>query len=121
MESILGLLSSYWWAIPLLLCAIMYKWALRFLFGMVIVPEDKIGLIIKKFVLVGKNRALPDGAIIALNGEPGFQAKTLAPGLYFFYFPWQYSIHLQPFIEIQSGKIGLIIAKDGKPLSNPSI
>jgi hypothetical protein len=35
----------------------------------------------KKFVLFGSNRTLPDGAIIALKGEAGYQADTLAPGL----------------------------------------
>ncbi|CAN5579400.1 hypothetical protein BH10BAC2_BH10BAC2_10570 [soil metagenome] len=46
------------------------------------VPENRIGLVTKKFVLVGANRELPDGRIIATKGEAGFQAKTLAPGLY---------------------------------------
>jgi hypothetical protein len=77
-------LSYSWMIIPLLLL-IGYKWTLRVLFGMVIIPEDKIGLVTKKFVLFGANKQLPDGKIIALNGEPGFQADTLAPGLYWSY------------------------------------
>jgi hypothetical protein len=47
---------------------------------MIIVPDDRIGLVVKKFTLYGSKR-LPDGRIIAINGEAGMQAKPLAPGL----------------------------------------
>jgi uncharacterized membrane protein YqiK len=88
---------------------------------MVIIPEDKIGLITKKFVVFGANKSLPDGKIIALNGEPGYQATTLAPGLYWGYWPWQYSIDQSPLIVIPKGKIGLVSSKDGAPLPTGSI
>ena len=63
-----------------LLCIILYRVILRVFFGLVIVPEDRIGLVTKKFVLVG-NQSLPEGRIIATDGEAGFQAQTLAPGV----------------------------------------
>jgi uncharacterized membrane protein YqiK len=88
---------------------------------MVIIPEDKIGLVTKKFVLVGSNRTLPDGKIIALNGEAGYQADTLAPGLYWGYWPWQYTIDHASLTVIPKGKIGLVTAKDGVPLPTGSI
>ena len=74
------LFMSYWWILILLISLLLYKVILRVFFGMVIVPEIRIGLVTKKFVLVGANRELPDGRIIATKGEAGFQAKTLAPG-----------------------------------------
>lgn len=80
---------------------------------MVIVPEDKIGLVTKKFVLFGANKELPDGRIIATNGEAGFQAKTLAPGLYFWMWYWQFDVTMEHFTIIPEGKIGLVLAKDG--------
>jgi uncharacterized membrane protein YqiK len=80
---------------------------------MVIVPENKIGLVTKKFVLFGANRELPDGRIIATKGEAGFQAKALAPGLYWFMWPWQFSVDMASFVIIPEGKIGLILSKDG--------
>jgi len=43
-----SLISNYWWVLVALLCLVLYKYILRFLFGMVIVPEDRIGLITKK-------------------------------------------------------------------------
>ncbi|HET6990460.1 MAG TPA: flotillin family protein, partial [Bacteroidia bacterium] len=87
----------YWWIGLLVICLILYKYILRFLFGMIIVPQDRIGLVTKKFVLVGANRSLPDGRIIATKGEAGFQAKTLAPGLYFGMWFWQYVVTMQQF------------------------
>ena len=110
------LLTAYWWTIPLVLAVISYKWVLRVLFGMVIVPEDKIGLVTKKFVLFGKNKDLPDGRIIALNGEAGYQADGLPPGLKWWYWIWQYSIDMVDFTDVPAGKIGLVVAKDGKEL-----
>jgi len=86
---------GYWWILVVLIFPLFYKFILRVFFGMVIVPENKIGLVTKKFVLVGTNRALPDGRIIATKGEAGFQGKTLAPGLYWGMWPWQYGVEMQ--------------------------
>lgn len=106
-------LTNYWWVIVILVSLLFYKFILRVFFGMVIVPENRIGLVTKKFVLFGANRELPDGRIIATKGEAGFQAKTLAPGLYWGMWPWQYGVVMQPFTVIPEGKIGLILANDG--------
>jgi hypothetical protein len=73
---------TYWWIFLIVLSFLFYKFVLRVFFGMVIVPENKIGLVTKKFVLFGAEKSLPDGRIIATKGEAGYQAKTLAPGLY---------------------------------------
>lgn len=105
--------------IPLFIL-LFYKIILRVFFGVVIVPEDRIGLVTKKFVLLGKQE-LPEGRIIATHGEAGFQAQTLAPGVYFWKWIWQYSISFQPFIVIPTGKIGLILAKDGVELETGRI
>ncbi len=105
--------------IPLFLL-LFYKFILRVFFGLVIVPEDKIGLVTKKFVLFGQQE-LPEGRIIATKGEAGFQAQTLPPGVYFWKWIWQYSITFQPFIVIPTGKIGLILAKDGAELETGRI
>ena len=115
------MLLSYSWTIVPLLAVVFYKFTLRFFFGMIIVPEDKIGLVTKKFVLFGANKSLPDGKIIALNGEAGFQADTLAPGLYWGYWVWQFSIELAHLTVIPKGKMGLLTAKDGKQLPLGSI
>jgi uncharacterized membrane protein YqiK len=104
-----------WWAVPVIVLIVGYKFVLRVFFGMVIVPDDRIGLVIKKYVLSG-NKRLPDGRIIATNGEAGMQARALAPGLYWGMWPWQYSVNMQPFVIIEQGKLGLVKAKDGASL-----
>jgi len=101
-----------WWAVPVIVLLVGYKFVLRVFFGMVIVPDDRIGLVVKKYVLSG-NKRLPDGRIIATNGEAGMQGKALAPGLYWGMWPWQYSVVMQPFTIIEQGKLGLVKAKDG--------
>jgi uncharacterized membrane protein YqiK len=108
----------YWlWIIPVLLILLAYKWFLR-IFGVVIVTQNGIGIVNKKYVLVGANRTLPDGAIIALKGEAGLQCDTLAPGIHFWLWPWQYEIMRENFISINEGEIGIVDARDGKPLSH---
>jgi uncharacterized membrane protein YqiK len=103
-----------------LLCIVLYRIILRVFFGLVIVPEDRIGLVTKKFVLWG-NQSLPEGRIIATDGEAGFQAQTLAPGVYFGKWFWQYAINFQPFTVIPTGKIGLVLARDGAELETGAI
>jgi uncharacterized membrane protein YqiK len=109
-------ITPYWWIIVILFAFVFYKFILRVFFGMVIVPEDKIGLVTKKFVLFGADRSLPDGRIIATKGEAGYQAQTLAPGLYWGMWIWQYSIDMTGFTIIPEGKIGLVLSKDGKEI-----
>jgi uncharacterized membrane protein YqiK len=114
-------MANYWWILVILFSLILYKFILRFLFGMVIVPESKIGLITKKYVLVGANRELPAGRIIATKGEAGFQAQTLAPGLYWRMWPWQYAVSMQSFTVVPEGKIGLILSNDGAEIPTGAI
>jgi uncharacterized membrane protein YqiK len=114
-------LLQYWWVVVIILSIVYYKRILRLFFGMVIVPENRIGLVTKKFVLFGSNKELPDGRIIATQGEAGFQAKTLAPGLYFGMWFWQYDVTMEAFTVIPEGTIGLILANDGAEIPTGSI
>ncbi|NHM02120.1 SPFH domain-containing protein [Flavobacterium difficile] len=107
---------DFWWVLLLVLTVVFYKFVLRVFFGMVIVPEDKIGLVTKKFVLFGADKSLPDSRIIATKGEAGFQAQSLAPGLYWGMWIWQFSVDMTPFTIIPEGKIGLVLSKDGKEI-----
>ncbi|HMV32208.1 MAG TPA: SPFH domain-containing protein [Gemmatimonadales bacterium] len=116
MEAVAGVLSSAWWLVLLAVMVVFYKVVLR-LFGAVIIPGTAIGVVRKRWVLLGSSRTLPDGKIIALHGEAGFQADTLAPGLHWGFWPWQYEISVVPFIDIPEGKLGVVDAKDGAPLT----
>ena len=105
---------AYWPWMLLVVAVLMYKFIFRVFFGLVIVPENKVGLVTKKFVLFGTNKELSGDRIIAVNGEAGLQAKMLETGLHWWMWPWQYSVDMQGFIVIPEGHIGLISAKDGK-------
>jgi len=111
-EQLLNFAANYWWIIFPILFIFFYKTVFR-LFGIVIIPDEKLGLVTKKFVLFGKNANLSDGRIIALNGEAGLQAQTLSQGIYYWKWPWQYHIEITDFTVVPQGHIGLISAKDG--------
>jgi uncharacterized membrane protein YqiK len=113
-----GMFVRYGWILLVLLAVLLHKAILRYVFGTVIVAKDQIGIVNKKWVVFGKNRTLPDGAIVALHGEAGLQADTLAPGIHFGLWAWQYAVTLAPFTTIDKGQIGIVEARDGKPLSS---
>ncbi|MBS1209906.1 MAG: band 7 protein [Proteobacteria bacterium] len=104
----------------ILIVLLCYKWVL-WLFGVIIVPDDSVGIVTKKFVLFGANKSLPDGRIIALNGEAGYQADTLAPGLHIALWPWQYTVELVKFFTVPPNQIGVVEACDGQPLPSGRI
>ncbi|NEQ35626.1 MAG: hypothetical protein F6K40_04655 [Okeania sp. SIO3I5] len=79
------------------------------------IGNDEVGIVYKKFALNPFLSLLP-GKTIALNGEPGIQAKVLSPGLHWGYFPWMYEITKEKVTRIGEGKIGLVEALDGQPL-----
>ncbi len=116
-SSHLGLIS----AIAILLIALVFWKSVLHLFGVIMIPDDSLGTVTKKFVLFGSNRRLPDGQIIALDGEAGFQADTLPPGLHIGLWPWQYAVELIKFQTIPQGKVGVVQACDGKPLQKGRI
>ncbi len=79
--------------------------------GLVIIGERQVGIVVKRFARA--DRVLPPGKLIALNGEAGYQADTLAPGWHFGYWSWMYSITKVPLTVIPQGEIGLVVAADG--------
>ena len=109
-------LARYWWVLLIAMALLGYRYIFR-LFGAVIIPQDSVGVINKKFVLFGQHRSLPDGSIIALSGEAGIQADTLAPGIHFWFWPWQYEVSIEKFTTIPDNKIGIVESRDGKSLA----
>ena len=78
---------------------------------------DQVGIVEKKM----GGGSLPQGQILAIKGENGIQAQTLAPGWHFFYWPWQYKITEVPLTEIKEGSVGLVQAIDGQSLPSGTI
>lgn len=110
-----AILATWWWVIPVIVALVMFKWTLR-LFGVVLIPEDKVGVVTKKWKIFGSNKTLKEGEIFATNGEAGIQADVLKPGVYFWYWPWQFSVSIDPLLVIEKGKIGLVQAEGGKEI-----
>src|SRR5688572_17470631 len=90
-----------------------------FTLGLVVIGENQVGIVVKKFAMNGKK--LPAGRLIALNGEPGYQADTLTSGWYFGYFPWMYSIQKAPLTVVPQGEIALVVALDGASIPSARI
>ena len=87
---------------------------LKELLGVRYIANDKVGIVEK---LWSGSGSIPEGNIIALNGEAGFQADILRGGLHFGLWRWQFKIHKVPLVTIPQNKIGYIYARDGSPLT----
>jgi uncharacterized membrane protein YqiK len=88
----------------------------RTITGLVVIKENEVGIVICKF-----GRSLPPGKMVALNGEAGYQADTLAPGWHFGYWPWRYKIIKERMIVIPQSQIGLVVAADGASIPSQRI
>lgn len=101
--------------LPLLIVAILIAVLIFVLpgviVGLVVIGERQVGIVVKRFSFAGKS--LPPGKLVATNGEPGYQAETLAPGWHFGYWSWMYSVQRVPVTVIPQGEIGLVVAADG--------
>jgi len=111
---------SYAWIALLIVVLLLWKQILWF-FGVIIIPDNMIGLVTKKFVLWGAHKDLPPGKIVALNGEAGDQVDTLASGVHYCLWPWQYTVVNEPLTIIPENYIGIVESRDGEPLSDGDI
>jgi uncharacterized membrane protein YqiK len=119
MDFVFGSIRAIALVIAVVALLLAYRRVL-WLFGVIIVPDDSIGVVTKKFLLFS-SRSLPAGRIVALNGEAGHQADTLAPGLHLAFWPWRYRVELVKFFTIPAAKVGLVEACDGRPLPSGRI
>ncbi|RCJ42690.1 band 7 protein [Nostoc minutum NIES-26] len=106
---------SPWGLVPIAVVGGFVIFVPLFFGGLVVIGEREVGIVVRKFTLSG--RGLPADRLIALNGEAGLQADTLAPGWHWGYWPWQYSVRKESVVVVPQGEIALIVAADGA--SNP--
>ena len=85
--------------------------------SLVLIRERQVGIVVKRF----SRRSLAPGRLVALDGEAGYQADTLAPGLHFGYWPWQYRIIKVSVTVVPQGEIALVIAADGTAMPTEHI
>ena len=81
--------------------------------GIALVRDNEVGIVTRK--MFGKE--LPQGKIIATNGEVGVQADHLMPGLYW-KFPLFWKIEKAPVVIVAPGQIGIVEAIDGTHLKH---
>jgi uncharacterized membrane protein YqiK len=98
MQVVIGLLA---------LAAVVIWLSLRY------IPHNSVGVVEKLWSLAG---SVPEGRILSLNGEAGFQAELLRGGLHFGLWRFQYRLHKVPLVTIRQGRIGYIYARDGEAL-----
>ncbi|HEV3082501.1 MAG TPA: SPFH domain-containing protein [Gemmataceae bacterium] len=77
------------------------------------IPNQQVGVVEKLWSHYG---SVPEGSIIALHGEAGYQADLLRGGLHFGLWRWQYRVHKFPLVTVPQGRIGYVYARDGDAL-----
>ncbi|MBW8035921.1 MAG: hypothetical protein FVQ79_09895 [Planctomycetes bacterium] len=84
--------------------------------SIVSVGGDEVGIVERK--LLGGD--LPDGRVLAVDGENGIQAQVLPPGWHIKW-KWLYNVKKIKWTEIKDGHVGLLTAKDGRSLPRGTI
>jgi uncharacterized membrane protein YqiK len=93
-------------ALPLIAIALLVRSCV------VYIPNDKIGIVEKKWSGRGSVRS----GFIALHGEAGFQPEVLRGG-YHFFMPFQYRVHRHNLVTIHQGTLAYVFARDGLPMA----
>ena len=107
-----GIRATPWW-VYLIVALIVGYWAL----GITFIHERQVGIVIKRF----GPRSLAPGRFMALQGEAGYQAETLPPGVHFGYWRWQYRVLKAPMTNVSPGEIALLVASDGAAIPSDRI
>jgi uncharacterized membrane protein YqiK len=74
------------------------------------IGPTQVGLVRKRF-----GNKLPDDNPVAFNGEAGYQADLLMPGLRFKFY-LIYAVTKHPWVQVPAGQIGVVIAQIGEAL-----
>jgi uncharacterized membrane protein YqiK len=74
------------------------------------IGPTQVGLVRKRF-----GRKLPDDNPVAFHGEAGYQVGLLMPGVRFRFYLF-YAVTKHPWVQVQAGEIGVVIAQIGGPL-----
>ncbi len=73
------------------------------------IGPTQIGLVRKRF-----GKKLPGNNPVAFDGEAGYQADLLMPGVRFKFKP-MFTVTKHPWVQVPAGQIGVVIAQVGKP------
>lgn len=103
-----GLLTSPLFIVGVLVIVVAAFFAYA---GFYLIQDNQVG--IKRKKMLGKT--MPQGHIIALDGEVGIQADTLMPGLYW-KMPFIWTVEKVNVVCIGPDSIGIVNAIDGRPM-----
>src|SRR5258708_2662659 len=78
------------------------------LLGLRYIPNDRVGVVEKLWSPKG---SVPEGRILALNGEAGYQAELIRGGFHFGLWRWQFRIHKQTLVTVPQGQIAYVYAR----------
>ncbi len=101
-------MTTLFWILATILAAFIF---LILLPSIRLIGPTEIGLPMKRFSF----KKLTEDNPIAFNGEPGYQAILLMPGLRF-KLNILYKVKTYPWIQVPAGEIGVVIAQVGAPL-----
>jgi regulator of protease activity HflC (stomatin/prohibitin superfamily) len=97
-----------WTIVILVLLALL---AFSFLHSIRRIGPTEVGLVTRRFSW----KKLAKDNPIAFEGEAGYQAELLMPGLR--WKPWLvYSVEKYPWVQVPAGQIGVVVAQVGQPL-----
>ncbi len=86
-------------------------------FCFVSIDPGEVGIVVQK-----RGKTPPQGRFIVEEGYKGTQRQVLMPGLHFF---WQTTLFMEidkvPMVEIPEGKVGVLVAQDGRELQEGAV
>ncbi|MBC7797232.1 MAG: hypothetical protein H7Z37_10205, partial [Pyrinomonadaceae bacterium] len=100
--------------VALIVLSVIWYVVTRFLVN---IGAQEVG--IKERRYYGKR--MPQGRVVATDGEVGIQADVLKPGLHFVWYPVESVVRKVPLVEIGADELGIIEAIDGEPMQTGSI
>lgn len=104
-----GLLEFLIFAVALVVAAALAETVAR---SIVVIGPAQVGLVVKRVSSRHNRTDMP----IAFEGEAGYQADLLMPGVRFKLWP-KYAVHKYPWVQVPAGEIGVVISQIGQPLS----
>ncbi len=100
---------------------IFLAWAVFFVLdtSIIHIPADQVGVVRKIYGAA----SMPDGHIIATDGETGYQAQVIPPGTFRIrpFFNVLNSVTEMPIVSVPQGFYGRVVARDGENLRSGQI
>jgi uncharacterized membrane protein YqiK len=112
MDNLTGLIVAG--VLILIALAVLWYFVTRFLVN---VGAQEVAIKERRYL----GRRMPQGRVIATDGEVGIQADVLKPGLHFVKYPIEAVVRKVPLVEVGADELGIIEAIDGEPMQTGSI